>query len=69
MKALSGKEFCKVLERHGWELKRTSSSHFHYGKHGHREIISVPVHRNVSLKIGLQRHCMKIADLEEDDLE
>lgn len=68
MKALSGKDFCKVLEHHGWALKRTSGSHFHYGKHGHREIISVPVHRNATLKIGIQRYLMRIADLTEEDL-
>jgi predicted RNA binding protein YcfA (HicA-like mRNA interferase family) len=33
MKTVSGKRFCKVLEGHGWVLKRTTkSSHFIYTK-------------------------------------
>ena len=30
--------------------------------------ISVPVHGNVPLKIGLQRHLMKLADIDEAEL-
>jgi predicted RNA binding protein YcfA (HicA-like mRNA interferase family) len=35
MKAISGKHLCKILEKHGWILKRTTkSSHFIYTKPG-----------------------------------
>ena len=30
--------------------------------------ISVPVHGNKALKLGLQRHLMKISGIEEDEL-
>ncbi len=35
MKAVSGKRFCTVLEKHGWVFKRTTKgSHFIYTKPG-----------------------------------
>ena len=69
MKAVSGKHFRKVLEKHGWVLKRTTkSSHFIYTKPGHRGTLSVPVHGNKDLKKGLQADLMKEAGLTEDDL-
>lgn len=68
MKAVSGKEFCKILEAKGWELKRVNGSHHIFGKEGRRERPSIPVHKNESLKIGLQKALMKICDIAEDDL-
>ncbi len=69
MKVTSGKHFCKVLEKHGWVLKRTTkSSHFIYTKPGPHATISVPVHGNKDLKKGLQADLMKQAQLTEDDL-
>ncbi len=50
MKIVSGKEFCRLLEHQGWELKRINGSHHIYMKPGRRERISVPVHANQSLK-------------------
>jgi predicted RNA binding protein YcfA (HicA-like mRNA interferase family) len=41
MKAVSGKHFCKVIEKHGWVLKRTTKgSHFIYTKPGNPETLS-----------------------------
>ena len=68
MKSLSGKELIKVLERHGWLLLRVQSSHHIYGKQGSNVRLSVPVHGNQALKMGLLRHLIKLADLTEDDL-
>ena len=68
MKSISGKDFAKVLEKHGWVLLRVQGSHHIYGK-PHSEIrISVPIHRNESLKLGLLRHFMKAAGLTDGDL-
>ena len=70
MKVVSGKYFCKVLEKHGWILKRTTkSSHFIYTKPGNPEILSVPVHGNKDLNKGLQAELMKQAGLSEEDLK
>jgi predicted RNA binding protein YcfA (HicA-like mRNA interferase family) len=69
MKVVSGKYFCKVLEKHGWVLKRTTkSSHFIYTKPGNPETLSVPVHANKDLKKGLQSALMNAAGLTEEDL-
>ncbi len=63
--AYSGKEMCRLLEQHGWTLRRINGSHHIYGKPGERWIITVPVHRNQSLKPGLCRAILKMAGIEE----
>ena len=68
MKSVSGKEFAKVLERKGWQLLRIQGSHHIYGKSGHADKLSVPIHGNQPLKKGLQRHLMKQAGLTDEDL-
>jgi predicted RNA binding protein YcfA (HicA-like mRNA interferase family) len=68
LKAISGKKFCKLIEDKGWELKRVNGSHHIYAKSGEVSRISVPVHGNTPLKIGLQRHLMKIAGIDEGEL-
>jgi predicted RNA binding protein YcfA (HicA-like mRNA interferase family) len=35
---------------------------------GRKERISLPLHGNMTLKIGIQKHIMKIADIREEDL-
>ena len=68
MRSISGKRFAKILEKHGWELLRIQSSHYIYCKEGNNARISVPIHSNKSMKIGLQKHLMKIAGLTEEDI-
>jgi predicted RNA binding protein YcfA (HicA-like mRNA interferase family) len=68
MKAVSGKELAKTLQRHGWVLLRIHGSHHIYGRTGSNVRPSIPVHGNRPLKIGLQRHLMKQAGLRESDL-
>ena len=68
MKPVTGKELARVLERHGWELRRIQGSHHIYGKSGSVVRLSVPVHGNKPLKIGLLKHLLKSAGLSEDDL-
>ena len=66
MKALSGKAFCRLLERDGWQLLRVQGSHHVYGKSGQRARISVPVHGNRPLKLGLQRQLLKLAGILDE---
>ena len=66
MKQISGKHFCKLLEAHGWILKRVSGSHHVYAKSGRRERIVIPIHGNKPLKLGLLKAQMKIAGIKED---
>ncbi|HGJ64706.1 TPA: type II toxin-antitoxin system HicA family toxin [bacterium] len=68
MKPVSGKKFAKILENHGWILSRIQSSHHIYCKEGSVARISVPIHSNKPMKIGLQKHLMKIAELTEKDI-
>jgi predicted RNA binding protein YcfA (HicA-like mRNA interferase family) len=66
--SVSGKELCKILERHGWLLMRVNGSHHIYAKPGLPTRLSVPVHRNAPLKVGLMRNLLKHAGLAEADL-
>ncbi len=68
MKQLSGREFAKIVERHGWNLLRVHGSHYVYGKPGSAVHLSIPVHGNQPLKRGLLTHLMKLAGLKETDL-
>jgi predicted RNA binding protein YcfA (HicA-like mRNA interferase family) len=68
MKAISGREFAAILARHGWKLLRVNGSHHIFGKTGSIVRLSVPIHGNHALKIGLLRHLLKIAGLSESDL-
>jgi predicted RNA binding protein YcfA (HicA-like mRNA interferase family) len=68
MKTLSGKEFAKLLERKGWVLKRINGSHHIYKHPQKTEIISLPVHKNESLKLGLQKKLMGIAEINDNEL-
>lgn len=68
MKPVSGKRFARILERQGWTLFRIQGSHHIYGKAGSDVRLSVPIHKNQNLKVGLQNHLMKMAKLTEADL-
>jgi len=68
MKAVSGKQFTRILERHAWTLMRIHGSHHIYGKPGSVVRISVPIHGNKPLKTGLAKHLLKMAGLTEADL-
>ena len=69
MKALSGKELTRIVERHGWQLLRVHGSHHIYGKPGSVVRLSIPVHGTRPLKVGLLKHLLKMAGLEESDIE
>jgi len=64
MKSTSGKELAKLLESEGWELARIKGSHHIYVKEGRIERISVPIHGNDDLKIGLLNHLLKLSGLK-----
>jgi predicted RNA binding protein YcfA (HicA-like mRNA interferase family) len=67
MKAVSGKEMCRILERDGWRCTRIRGSHHRFEKAGQAPLV-VPVHGNKTLKTGTQREIMKNAGLTEADL-
>jgi predicted RNA binding protein YcfA (HicA-like mRNA interferase family) len=68
VKSVSGKEFARLLEKKGWQLKRIKGSHHVYVMPGNPARISVPIHVNQALKIGLLKHLVKVANIDEDEL-
>jgi len=63
MKTISGKDFCRLLERNGWYLVRVHGSHHLYNKPGNPVLISVPVHGNKPLKKGTLTALLQKAEL------
>ena len=68
MKVVSGRELAKALENKGWVLLRVIGSHHIYGREDSDVRLSIPVHQNHPLKVGLVHHLIKMAGLSEDDL-
>jgi predicted RNA binding protein YcfA (HicA-like mRNA interferase family) len=68
MKAVSGKDFARLVERHGWTLLRVHGSHHIYGKPGSVVRLSIPIHGNRPLKTGLMRHLVKLAGIPDDEM-
>jgi predicted RNA binding protein YcfA (HicA-like mRNA interferase family) len=53
-----------LLEENGWQLSRINGSHHIYVKEGFVERISIPIHGNEDLKIGLLKHLLKISGID-----
>jgi predicted RNA binding protein YcfA (HicA-like mRNA interferase family) len=68
LKSTSGKRFARILEDRGWRLTRINGSHHVYTKPGCPVRISLPVHGNEDLKVGLLKYFMKVAGITEDEL-
>jgi len=68
LKGISGKQLCRILEAKDWELKRIHGSHHIFMRSGSNVRISIPVHGSKTLKLGLQKHIMKIAEIDESEL-
>jgi predicted RNA binding protein YcfA (HicA-like mRNA interferase family) len=58
VKSVSGKYFARLLESQGWHLIRITGSHHVYMKSGNPSRISIPIHGNQDLKLGLLKHFM-----------
>jgi predicted RNA binding protein YcfA (HicA-like mRNA interferase family) len=65
---MSGREFARLVERHGWTLLRVQGSHHIYGKSDGVVRLSIPIHGNKPLKTGLLRHLMKLSGIAESEL-
>ncbi|HVZ53219.1 MAG TPA: type II toxin-antitoxin system HicA family toxin [Pseudolabrys sp.] len=68
MKSISGRELARLVERRGWTLLRVNGSHHIFGKTGSVVRLSIPIHGNKPLKVGLLRHLLKLAEIAEGDL-
>jgi len=69
LKVLSGRQFARLVERRGWRSLRVNGSHHIYGKTASVVRLSIPIHGNRPLKIGLLRHLAKLAEIPEDEWE
>jgi predicted RNA binding protein YcfA (HicA-like mRNA interferase family) len=63
MTEMSGKALAKLLEQHGWQLKRITGSHHISTRPGSTVRLSVPIHGSKPLKEGLLRFLLKQAGL------
>jgi predicted RNA binding protein YcfA (HicA-like mRNA interferase family) len=68
MKALSGREFARLVERRGWQLLRINGSHPIYRKPGSVVRLSIPIHGNHPLKLSLLRHLPKLAEIPDEEI-
>jgi predicted RNA binding protein YcfA (HicA-like mRNA interferase family) len=68
MKQVSGKAFVKAAIAHCWLIDRVKGSHHIMTKEGEDSILTIPVHCNKPLKIGLLRALMKQASISETEL-
>jgi predicted RNA binding protein YcfA (HicA-like mRNA interferase family) len=69
MRAWSGRDFARLVERHGWKLLRVQGSHHIYGRPGSVVRLSIPIHGNKSLKSGLLHRLVKLAEIPENELD
>ena len=65
---ISGKEFCKILEKLGFEKIYGKGSHIRF-KHPDGRRTVVPVHGNEDLGKGLLRTILNQIDLSKEDYE
>lgn len=68
MKTVTGREFCRAVERKGWLLSRIKGSHHIYNRNDDEPSLSIPVHAGKNLRPGLQRDLMGQAGLTDKDL-
>jgi predicted RNA binding protein YcfA (HicA-like mRNA interferase family) len=66
VKAVSGRDFARLVERRGWRLLRVAGSHHIYGRPGSVVRLSIPIHGHRPLKTGLLRHLAKLAGVEDE---
>jgi predicted RNA binding protein YcfA (HicA-like mRNA interferase family) len=66
VKAYSGKELIRLLQNHGWRVERIEGNHHIMTRPGREETLSVPVHGNTSLKVGLMKGILRAAGVEAE---
>jgi predicted RNA binding protein YcfA (HicA-like mRNA interferase family) len=67
VRPVSGKRFCKALERRAWVFEHIRGAHHKYRSPDGRTV-SVPVHGDKDLKPGTQRALMRQTGLTDADL-
>ena len=62
---LTGKELARLAVKNGWEEVRMRGSHHHFKKNGVPYLVTIPIHGNQSLKVGLEKKILKDLGLLE----
>jgi hypothetical protein len=65
MRAISGREFARMVERRGWHLLRINGSHHVYGKRAASSDSRFPF-MATARSSGLPRHLAKLAEIPDD---
>ena len=65
---ISGKKFCKILEKLGFEKVYGKGSHIRYVHPDGRRTV-VPVHTNENIRIGLLVEILKQVKISKDEYE
>ena len=65
---VSGKDFCKILEKLGFEKTYAKGSHVRF-KHSDGRRTVVPLHSNEELGKGLLRAILRQIDLSKEEYE
>ncbi|MCB4955359.1 type II toxin-antitoxin system HicA family toxin [Streptococcus mutans] len=60
---LTGKELARLAINNGWEEVRVRGSHHHFKKDGGPYIVTLPIHGNKVLKIGLEKKLLRNLNL------
>ena len=64
---LKPEKVVKAFERAGWMNRGFKGSHVKLTKEGNPNILSIPVHKGKSVKIGLLKDQIKKAKLTEEE--
>ncbi|EMC19631.1 type II toxin-antitoxin system HicA family toxin [Streptococcus mutans] len=60
---LTGKELARLAINNGWEEVRVRESHHDFKKDGVPYIVTIPIHGNKVLKIGLEKKLLRDLNL------
>lgn len=57
----------RAFERAGWIVERQRGSHVHLRHPGNPNLLSVPVHRGKTIKVGLLKKLLALAGLSVEE--
>ncbi|OHA20294.1 MAG: hypothetical protein A2836_01040 [Candidatus Taylorbacteria bacterium RIFCSPHIGHO2_01_FULL_45_63] len=66
--AISGKKLVQILERSGFVVKRSSSSHFLL-EHADGRVTTIPLHANKDLPKGTLKAILRDIEITNDQLQ
>ena len=58
------RDVIRLLEQHGWQLRRIKGSHRQFRKAGHPNVVTVPGHPGEDLPVGTMKAVLRDAGIE-----